>query len=185
MFVEFKVVSSEDEMVIGVSHNPDQARLLNGWSNCGTDLIYTYSRKPTMGMIKFGQTKIIGRNYFVEGDLVAIYVNTDNRQVSWYRNGKFVATNLPKYPLPAIRTSTNTKSSESTNNITNTDDDTDDSSDKNNDCAEDSTGYTYGIYAMVDTTLDTVTIVNFGFRKPYPDMEEDVSIWEKTIQKKE
>jgi len=104
-FASFYINQSRDEMVIGVSPNPENARKLNGWDNISSNQIWCYSRKSeNFGMVYFAQKKIVGKNTFSELDMVTIYVDADAREVRWYKNGKFVAKNLPHFPLPTTET---------------------------------------------------------------------------------
>ena len=77
---------------------------LSGWSNLGHRSVWAYARSggasPT---VTFGGVNITrGLSGFREGDTVAVFVSVRERQVIWFRNGRFVATNLPGHPLPEL-----------------------------------------------------------------------------------
>jgi len=100
-YVECLVKAAYDEMAFGVTACPSVIRRTNAWANVGNPHEYVYNyRERYYGMISFGKTKVRGTNTFKVGDKVAVYVNADKLQVSWYKNGRFVATNLPENPLP-------------------------------------------------------------------------------------
>jgi len=132
-------------MIIGVSSDPTSVRMLNAYQNLGREDTWVYSRVAQhFGMVSLGRTRIDGDNHFIKGDSVTIYIDADNREVCWYRNGKFVACNLPGFPL-----------------------------------AEAENGY--GIYVQVDNTNDRVQIIDYGYKKPFEDKQEDVLRWENPL----
>jgi len=98
-YVTFKIVATRDELLIGVTNQPE-VRKLSAYGNLNRTDTWVYSKSSVhFGMVCFGTTKIVGENNFVEGDDVTIYVDADEQEVCWYRNGKFIATNLPNFPL--------------------------------------------------------------------------------------
>eukprot|EP00727_Mastigamoeba_balamuthi_P013113 m51a1_g8424 hypothetical protein (339) ;mRNA; r:329778-331258 len=102
-FVEFWVVRSQDECSVGVSPDAAVARL-SGWENLKHPLVWSYSRSGRSTSMPAVQLGSVGRidtvKGFARGDLVGIFVEASLRKVTWYRNGRAVACNLPTAPLP-------------------------------------------------------------------------------------
>jgi len=101
-FVEFKILGTYDELIIGVTAHVHSVGKVSGWANLGHPHTWTYSKGPNVSspMFAFGKHSVAGSDGFAKNDLVAIYVNADHREVCWFKNGKFMRSNLPEHPLP-------------------------------------------------------------------------------------
>jgi len=102
-FVEFEASSASDEMIFGVTDQPEKVERVSGFSNMRLQCIWSYakhgSQSPTL---QFGAKRINGVQGFRQGDRVAVFVDPLERQVKFFRNGKCVADNLPEHPLPEV-----------------------------------------------------------------------------------
>src|SRR5690606_4674455 len=100
-YAEFLMERSRDEMMVGLTPNPRIVREISGWSNLSHPHTWVYCKRGGVSpMIEFGKKSYLGSNGFDQGDRIAIYLNVEARQVSWFKNGTFIITNLPDYPLP-------------------------------------------------------------------------------------
>lgn len=102
-FAEFRVVKARDEMVFGVAHRVQEVARVSGFANLRLNSTWSYGRagRRSMPVLLFAghnvKTEVEG---FLEGDLVAVYVDPGNRQVRFYKNGLLVADNLPAHAFP-------------------------------------------------------------------------------------
>lgn len=106
-FAEFHVEVGQDEMSIGVTYDREALEQISGFMNlrCSNTWVYSKSKKygrASMPALLFGgaQVQPEGVSAFQAGDTVAVFVDPEKRLVRFYRNGVFVASNLPDWPLP-------------------------------------------------------------------------------------
>jgi len=101
-FVEFDVVKSRDEMSFGVTYEAEWVEKMSGYGNLSTNATWLYSKKKSMPTLIFAGSKISPADVpsFGEGDRIAVYADPEQREVRFYKNGTFVASNLPEHPLP-------------------------------------------------------------------------------------
>jgi len=131
-FVEFHVVRSGDEMSFGVTYD-DQVERLSGFSNLGAKSTWIYSKRASMSTFFFAGAKLSPEDVpsFVQGDRIAVYADPEAREVRFYKNGEFVASNIPEHPLPVAGERP------------------------------------LRMYAMVDQTMDEISLIRFGPGLPY------------------
>eukprot|EP01105_Mastigella_eilhardi_P005810 TRINITY_DN17517_c0_g1_i1.p1 TRINITY_DN17517_c0_g1~~TRINITY_DN17517_c0_g1_i1.p1 ORF type:complete len:318 (+),score=58.97 TRINITY_DN17517_c0_g1_i1:34-954(+) len=106
LFVEFRVECSTDECSVGVTPEVGKLARTSGWRNLSFNCSWIYSKRKSMPAFLCGGTRInpIGETGIKAGDRIAVFVSEPKRQVSWFKNGAFVFTNLPEHPLspPAL-----------------------------------------------------------------------------------
>lgn len=103
-FAEFRVIHTRGEMSFGVTHKPSEVLDAYGNANRKLNCTWTYGkRSQSMVSCLFGgvvpRLKDPGEALQPD-DLIAVYVDPENKQVKFYRNGELIVDNLPKYPLP-------------------------------------------------------------------------------------
>jgi hypothetical protein len=103
-FAEFRIIKTGDEMLVGVAHKVPQVARASGFSNLSLTSTWSYGKagRRSMPVLFFGgerpsASEDIG---FQAGDLVAIFVDIENKQVKFYKNGTLVVENLPEFPFP-------------------------------------------------------------------------------------
>jgi hypothetical protein len=131
-YVEFKVVNSGGQMSFGVTHKPQEVMEACGIANRSLRCTWIYSKQthaswapvrpgpPHVQMSNseriyskqskamptwlFGGVPIRSSEDkgFRHGDLVAVTVYPERRQIKFYRNGDLVCDNLPNRPLPEL-----------------------------------------------------------------------------------
>lgn len=103
-FVEFLVISTRDEMSIGVTDNPQRAETASGLSNIRMGGTWIYSRRyrGSMPALLLNGARDATVKGYGDGDLIAAYVDPDQRLVQFFRNKELVASNLPDHPLPEL-----------------------------------------------------------------------------------
>jgi len=105
-FVEFRVIHTRGEMSFGVTHKPSEVLDAYGNANRKLNCTWTYGkRSSSMVSCLFGG--IVPRlkepgEALQKDDLITVYVDPENKQVKFYRNGELIVENLPKYPLPEL-----------------------------------------------------------------------------------
>jgi len=101
-FVEFSIVRSSDEMSVGVT-TLDRTRQISGFGNLDLKHTWIYSKRKAMPKLLFGGEPLNPDDVpsYHEGDIVAVFVDPEAGLVKFYKNRKFVASNLPDYPVIA------------------------------------------------------------------------------------
>jgi hypothetical protein len=103
-FAEFRIIKTGDEMVIGVAHKVPEVARASGFANLHLTSTWSYGKAGGRAMPKLffgGQKPSASEDIgFKEEDLVAIFVDIENKQVKFYKNGTLVADNLPEFPFP-------------------------------------------------------------------------------------
>lgn len=101
-FVEFRIVHTRGEMSFGVTPNPTQVLDAYGHANRKLNCTWLYGKRnpSTAVWLLGGVSRQKDGEAFQQNDLVTVYVDPENKQVQFYRNGELISDNLPKYPLP-------------------------------------------------------------------------------------
>jgi len=104
-FAEFLVAQTRDEMAFGVASGIE--RVAGASANDLELASWSYAKvgrnsQPLWYLFFGGQKpqRLDSTAGFRAGDLVAVFVDPDAREVRFYKNGEFVMSNLPSYPLP-------------------------------------------------------------------------------------
>jgi hypothetical protein len=102
-FVEFNVARSRDEISIGVATDIERVEQTEGFSNLSLKSTWVYSKRQAMPTLFFGGQSLNPEDVpsYGEGDRIAVFVDPEERLVKFYKNGDFVASNLPWHPLPS------------------------------------------------------------------------------------
>eukprot|EP00930_Biecheleria_cincta_P085972 TRINITY_DN75339_c0_g1_i1.p1 TRINITY_DN75339_c0_g1~~TRINITY_DN75339_c0_g1_i1.p1 ORF type:complete len:278 (-),score=41.28 TRINITY_DN75339_c0_g1_i1:314-1120(-) len=101
-FVEFEVLQSLDEISFGVTGDRQQVEDCSGFRNLWLDCTWIFSKRKSMPTLLFAGHKSnpAGHPSISQNDRVALFVDPIQQEVKFYRNGTFIASNLPAHPLP-------------------------------------------------------------------------------------
>lgn len=106
-FVEFAVLQTLDELSIGVTSDRRRVEAVSGFQNLSLNCTWIYSKRKQMPTFLLAGNRLNpegGREItrgIKQDDRVALFVDPTKQEVRFYKNGLFVASNLPDYPLPA------------------------------------------------------------------------------------
>jgi len=102
-FAEFCVTRSRDELSIGVTYDKAHVETQDGFQNLSSKSTWVYSKRKSMPPLLLGGKKIDeGKQGIMEGDIIAVFADPQERLVKFYNNGRLVASNLPDSPLPVM-----------------------------------------------------------------------------------